>query len=229
MSQSADINSEFLTASKRDQLESADAPWAGAEAVGRVARDFVEEIDRRIADVQRLVSGIQGLTDEQDPRAAGLQAALQQATHATEVAQQFLSFSRSRLDASYGIDLEETLDSVRPILELLTGESIRLTIEVETGRCVVHAVREGFARILAGLVADGAEALPVGGAIGIRVTAGTVPGVIVLTVRPTGFGLKPLREPDHGVAASWGAGLRMVRDHQQFAYELTLRAASDRG
>jgi signal transduction histidine kinase len=220
-----DPRRRFLSVTERHPVDPG-RRHRGIEAVGRVAPQFVVEIDRLIADVHRAVNGALERTDTLDPRIRELRHALDGVRQARQVTQQFLAFSRSRLRTPEWLKLAGVLEALRPMLEQLAGESICLSIEPVSARLQVHAPPEGLARVLMTMVADAAEALPVGGTIAIGTSAAaSEPGLFVLTVRPAGFGQQPLPEPaDHdAIVASWDGALRLARDDRELLYELTLR------
>jgi signal transduction histidine kinase len=233
MDHNAQANSEHQRVPCASERELIDASQRhhGTEAVGRVAWHFVGEIDRLVEDICGLVSDALDRTESHDPRGRDLRSALDCAKRAREVMQQFLAFSRGRLRAPEWLPLADSLETLRPMLEQLTGDSIRLDIEPVPVGLHVNAPPEGLARVLTGLVADAAEALPVGGGVAIRASALSKQGTIVLTVHPSGFGQQPLREPasHDAVVASWDGVLRLAFDDRELLYELTLRATESIG
>lgn len=205
----------------------------GAEAIGRVAAHFMNEIDRLLADVEKLVGRAIDFPAIQQARPGELFAALDRARAGRDVAQQFVVLSRGRLCSPDWIDLPGTLETLRPLLHHLTGETIRLALEPPPAPLAVHAPPEGLARVVTGLVADAAEALPVGGTIVIRSSLLGDATSVALTVHPVGFGQQPLPEPaNHDeIVASWGGTVRLACDyeHHDLFYELILPASVEGG
>lgn len=200
----------------------------GAEAVGRVAAHFMNEVDRLLANTENLVGRALEDAPLQPRRPSELYSALDRVRDARNVAQQFLVFSRGRLASADWIDFTDTLEALRPLLHQITGESICLTLDPAPVPLAVHAPPEGLARVVMGLVADAAGALPVGGTIAIRASASADATSIALTVHPGGFGQQPLPEPANhdDVVASWGGTVRLACDHERhdLFYELVLPA-----
>jgi PAS domain S-box-containing protein len=222
----------FMDVTARHQAEHARRERRGIEAVGQVAADFIREVDQHLLEIRRLAGTVAERVDARDARVAELNAALVHARRANEVTQQFLAFSRSRLRTPDWIVLADTIDELRPAVEQITGEGIRLVIDPAPGRIRVNAPREALARTFLSLITSAVEALPLGGTVTVRMSsptpAGNQPdGATRLSILPSGFGIQPLREPGplDPLLAQAGATLRVIHDGDDQAYALGLRAS----
>ncbi|MGE3841107.1 MAG: PAS domain S-box protein, partial [Vicinamibacterales bacterium] len=217
----------FVDTTARHQLEVHQREQRGVEAVGRVAGDFVKEIDHRVSEAQEIARDVLERTDATDHRTAALRALIGKTDDVHDVTRQFLAFSRGRLRMPDWLVLSELLQSLQPLLQHLTGEGIALTVEPAPHALSVNAPREPLVRMLLSLVTAAADALPLGG----HITVGLVPAgaaghdMSVIAIHVNGFGQRELKGPatvDTELEAV-GASLRTVNDDQPRRFELTVR------
>jgi PAS domain S-box-containing protein len=221
----------FLDVTARHQIEALQRDRTAVEAVGRVASDFVREVDTHVSEVRRLAAQALERMDTRDQRTTDLHGALLRATRAQEVTQQFLAFSRTRTRRPDWLPLHDAIDSLKALLQQLTGEGVRLTVEPVAPRLQVNASRDALARVLIALVTAATEALPLGGHIIVRAAGPTAggasaePGLTKITVQMTGFGQQPARnlQPDDPMLSAVSGSLRLMHDADSQAFELSLR------
>lgn len=224
----------FLDTTARRQLEMAQREHRGVETVGRVAGEFVREIEHRVAEARDIARAVLQNTDEADARTTDLRALLDKTTDVQSVTRQFLAFSRGRLRMPDWVGLSEMLQSLQPLLQHLTGEGIALVVDPPSPRLCVNAPREPLVRTLLSLVTACAQALPLGGQIAIKLTnTGEHQGdadMSALCIQASGFGQQALREPGplDPALVGLGASLRTANETPLRQFELRLRTIEQR-
>jgi PAS domain S-box-containing protein len=184
-------------ATARRQLEQ-QLKWAQTvEAVGRLARRVVHELNNLLAVISGYGQLLQGRVKPQDLGA--VEQILQAAERAASLTHQLLSFSRSQILAPKVLDLNSVVSETLQMLRLLVGSGIELaaTQQPDLGR--VKADRGQIEQVIVQLAVQARDAMPEGGKITIetanvyldeaysRAHAGASPGPhVMLSVAATG-------------------------------------------
>jgi signal transduction histidine kinase len=143
------------------------------------------------------------------------------------LARQMLAFARGDADGPAGmVDVVAALRAAEPLVRRVAGPTVTVTVDTSRAPLWVRATAVDLDRLIVTLAANGRNAMPVGGRLGLRAAAApaepeaSAPGPrIRLTVSDTGTG----RDRDGGagqVAAlatarpsvHWDAGLSVVRE-----------------
>jgi two-component system cell cycle sensor histidine kinase/response regulator CckA len=178
-----------LTGRRRaeEQLEHGERLDAIGRLAGGVAHDF-----------NNLLTVINGFTElalrrlpHEDPSRSDLEAVRRAGAQASELVDQLLTLSRHRIRHAAVVDPNETLRSLRGVLERTLGERAALEISTSSaGRVLIDPSHLG--QVLLNLAANARDAMADGG----RMTVATHQGrlvdgrrAVVLTVTDTGSGM----------------------------------------
>jgi CheY-like chemotaxis protein/two-component sensor histidine kinase len=134
---------------------------------------------------------------------------------------QLLSFSRKPTGGKEALDLNVHLERMRPLIERLLGESIRLEVSLAERPVVVEVERDQLEQVLLNLIVNSRDAMPLGGRVSVRL--GQDERNALLDVEDSGTGIAPelvprIFEPFFTTkedGKGTGIGLSLVRDTVQ--------------
>ncbi|HSH46425.1 MAG TPA: PAS domain S-box protein, partial [Longimicrobiales bacterium] len=150
------------------------------EAVGRLAGGIAHDFNNVMTNVlghtelllERLPAGDAGRRDLEEIRRS--------ADRAARLTSQLLAFSRQQVLKPVVLDLGEVLTSREDTIRRLLGDDIRLEIQVDPRLGRVEADRAQLEQAMVHLAVNARDAMPGGGALGIRVenadVAAPIPG-----------------------------------------------------
>jgi two-component system cell cycle sensor histidine kinase/response regulator CckA len=174
------------------------------------------------------------------------------AERAADLTRQILAFGRRQLLEMTPLDLGRVVGSLRPMIERLIPETIRLTVAALDGPAMVVADRAQLEQIVMNLVINAADAMPEGGSLSLttgsavldataaaRLAPDTRPGpYVTLAVRDDGQGMDPgtrehIFEPffttkavDKGTGLGLSTVFGIVKQHEGF---IDVETAPDAG
>ena len=118
---------------------------------------------------------------------------------AADLTHQLLAFSRQQVLEPVVVDADEVLADVRPMLERLAGEGVRLRVVADANTPTVHVDPSQLTQVLTNLTINARDAMPAGGELLIRTHERTlasddVPELeaghyVMLSVTDTGVGM----------------------------------------
>ena len=184
----------------REELERRLIQARRLEGVGRlaagVAHDFNNVLTVIFAEVTRLTA-----RDRSTTTAAAADNIREAANRASALTRQLLSAGRRQLRALERVELGDLVHQLERLLAKLVGDDIRLEVTAEAP-AVVSADRTELEQVVLNLVTNGRDAMPDGGALGIRIgvapaelrartTLGGDRSAVFLAVTDTGCGITP--------------------------------------
>ncbi len=95
------------------------------------------------------------------------------ARRASDLTRQLLAFSRQQMVEPRVFDLCEAVRNMTNLLQRLIGEDVRLDVGLPAKSFRVHADPGQFEQVLVNLIVNARDAMPDGGSVSIRVSAGT--------------------------------------------------------
>ncbi len=163
------------------------------EAVGRFAGGIAHDFNN-ILTVVLNATDVVGHGSKEDDRAA-LDDAREAATRGATLARQLLTFGRRQPSQPRPTDVNRGVLSLRPMLERLLGEDVRVQLELAPNLPLVVVDPSQIDQVLVNLVVNARDAMPGGGTIRVVTQAtyategaGTSP-MVVLRVSDTGSGM----------------------------------------
>jgi PAS domain S-box-containing protein len=218
-----DISERRRAEAERDVLEEQLRQAAKEEDIGRLAGGIAHDFNNLLTAIR----GSASLALAELPAGPGPREDLEQIEQATDRAasltKQLLAFARRTVLEPRVVDLGEIVLSVKPMLERLIGEDIKLITETGGGGAWVLVDPGKIEQVIVNLVVNARDAMPNGGTLTIAIlvspgpTAG--PAVRTFSVADTGIGmsaetLSHLFEPfftTKGPGAGTGLGLATVQ------------------
>ena len=190
--------------SRERALEAQLAQAQRMEAVGRLAGGIAHDFN----NILTAISGFSELASAEvpleGPVADDLGQILKASDRAAALTRALLAFSRQQVMQPRPVDLNEVLAGLTPMLELLTGEDVKLEIEADPALGLALTDRSQFEQVILNLTVNARDAMPGGGTLTIatanvdldaeyaRTHVGAVAGRNVrLTVSDTGVGMTP--------------------------------------
>jgi PAS domain S-box-containing protein len=193
-----------MDVTSRRMLEEQNQQARKMEAVGRlaggVAHDFNNLLTAILGYCELLLE--QATLSETD---RGDVLEIQKAgSRAAGLTRQLLAFSRKQIIEPTLLDLNALVSHLRPTLERLVGEEIRLVVNLEPALAAVSADRGQVEQVVMNLAANARDSMPQGGTLTIETATVTLDehdanthlnmkagSYVVLTVSDTGTGMTP--------------------------------------
>ena len=193
-----------MDVTSRRMLEEQNQQARKMEAVGRlaggVAHDFNNLLTAILGYCELLLE--QATLSETD---RGDVLEIQKAgSRAAGLTRQLLAFSRKQIIEPTLLDLNALVSHLRPTLERLVGEEIRLVVSLEPALAAVSADRGQVEQVVMNLAANARDSMPHGGTLTIETATVTLDehdanthlnmkagSYVVLTVSDTGTGMTP--------------------------------------
>lgn len=161
------------------------------ESIGRLAGGLAHDFNNLLA----AMLGSLELLDERCPAEAkeDLATVRHGAERARDLTAQLLAFARKQPIVLDVVDLTALVGNVERMLRRLVGPTIELTVSAEGG-LLVRADAAQLEQVLVNLVVNARDAMPQGGALGVRVRGerrpvGDAPESVVLEVEDHGSGM----------------------------------------
>jgi PAS domain S-box-containing protein len=186
--------------SERQRLEAELRQSQKMEAIGRLAGGVAHDFNNVLTTVLGLTESM--ISGRMTPTSESLREIHQAATHAAELVQSLLAFSRRQILQMKNIRLESAIQNISKMLARLIGEDIRLEISVPDGLPPIRADQAQIEQVLLNLCLNARDAMPKGGELRIEAKTEVVgeqgpqqngkvrPGsYVVLSVRDTGEGM----------------------------------------
>ncbi len=188
--------------SERRHLEEQLRQSQKMEAVGRLAGGVAHDFNNMLAVINGYSHLLLQMPETPETVRQHVAQIAQAGERAASLTRQLLAFSRRQVVNPRPLDLIETVQNLRRMLDRLIGEDVRLAVECvpETGRILADPSQ--IEQVLMNLVVNGRDAMPQGGSITIRtrnVPAGEGPSVareaaagwVALSVADSGVGMDP--------------------------------------
>jgi PAS domain S-box-containing protein len=177
-----------------DQLRQSSKMEALGRLAGGVAHDF-----NNILTVVNGYADLLAISLDGDERAAEATEIKKAGTRATELTAQLLAFGRRSKRALESVDLNDRIEAMVPMLRRLLGEDIELTVLLDQSLGAVEADPSQLDQLVMNLVANGRDAMPGGGSLGIETSRldggapvpGPSSGWAKLEIADSGFGMEP--------------------------------------
>ncbi len=190
--------------SRERALEAQLAQAQRMEAVGRLAGGIAHDFNNILTAISGFSELASAEVSGEGPVAADLGQILKASDRAATLTRALLAFSRQQVMQPRAVDLNEVLAGLTPMLELLTGEDVKLTIALEPDLGPALTDRAQFEQVILNLAVNARDAMPGGGSLTIttadaeldaeyaRTHIGAVAGPHVkLVVSDTGVGMTP--------------------------------------
>jgi len=138
------------------------------EAVGRLAGGVAHEVNNQLTVVIAVAHYLAKAMSPDDDRASDIEEIRRAAEHSADVTRQLLAFSRRQMLRPQLLDVNAVITSLRPSLDQLLGEAIRLECALTSANGAIRVDRTGFDQILVNLAINAREAMPSGGRLYIE-------------------------------------------------------------
>ncbi|WP_371416202.1 ATP-binding protein [Rubellimicrobium sp. CFH 75288] len=142
------------------------------QALGQLAGGVAHDFNNLLTAISGHCDLLLLRHDERTPDYADLIQIRQNANRAASLVDQLLSFSRKQNLLPETFDLRDTLSDLTHLLNRLTGERIRLTLDHDPDLHAVRADRRQLEQVIMNLVVNARDAMPDGGEI--RIETGNV-------------------------------------------------------
>ena len=189
-----------------DQLRQSQKMEAVGMLAGGVAHDFNNLLTIINGYSQLLISA----TNSGDPNRQAVEQILNAGERAAELTNQLLAFSRRQAPKPKVIDLNSLVAGLGVMLRRLIGESIELSLSLESNAGRVRADPGQIEQVLMNLVINARDAMPAGGAIQVstHMVTLTQPGAGRLqNLRAGRYALLEVRDTGKGMDAATVARL----------------------
>ncbi|MGD0018770.1 MAG: ATP-binding protein [Candidatus Limnocylindrales bacterium] len=190
--------------SRERTLEAQLAQAQRMEAVGRLAGGIAHDFNNILTAISGFSELASAGIDEDGPVAADLGQILKASDRAAALTRALLAFSRQTVLQPRAVDLNDVLAGLTPMLEVLMGEDVKLTIAPDPKLGPALTDRAQFEQVILNLAVNARDAMPGGGSLTIetanveldaeyaRTHLGSVAGPHVrLSVSDTGVGMTP--------------------------------------
>ena len=193
-----------LDVTERRTLEAQFQQAQKMEAIGRlaggVAHDFNNLLTVMLGYCELLLEDL----DARDPRWPDIAAIRKAGERAAELTRQLLTFSRKQIIEPTLLDLNAVVAGLRPMIERLIGEDVKVVVSLGSGIACVKADRGQLEQVVMNLAVNARDAMPHGGTLTIAtanvdldehyaaVHRGVIAGPhVALMVTDTGTGMSP--------------------------------------
>lgn len=188
------------TARLRERLRSAsevarlEAQLLRAEklsTVGVLAAGIAHEIGTPLSVVRGRAEYILGKTEAESSNAKGLRVIIEQIDRVSRIIQELLDFSRVDVARTDGVNLRETLETVRELLRVeLSTRQVSMQLDVPEGLPLLAADRDRLVQVLVNLIVNARDAMETTALPRVvKVSARAEEGGVRMEVRDTGTGI----------------------------------------
>jgi len=137
------------------------------EAVGRLAGGIAHDFNNLLTVILGLSRPILADLDPGSELAADVADIHQAAERAAALTRQLLTFSRRQPVERQVVDLNATLEQLRPLLERMLGEDVTLSYRLSDEAATVRGDAHQFEQVVVNLAANARDAMPDGGLLQI--------------------------------------------------------------
>jgi PAS domain S-box-containing protein len=165
------------------------------ESLGRLAGGVAHDFNNMLAPILGYAQIALRKLDRDHPAAGDLEVVATAAEKAAELTRRLLALGRPQRISLASLDVGEVVGGMRPILERLVSEDVRMAFELATELPPVLADRVQLEQVVLNLTMNAADAMPRGGALVVRVHESSVEAsplarrAVVLEVDDTGEGM----------------------------------------
>jgi PAS domain S-box-containing protein len=171
---------------ERKQLEIQFWQAQKMEAVGRFSASVAHDFNNLLLVINGYSKMLTDRLPSEDPRYKMAAEALAAGHRAAELTKQLLAFSRRQVLKLESISLNDSIHSIGSMLELVLGETVKLTLNLESDLWSVSADKGQFEQVAMNLVINARDAMPNGGELTI-----TTRNVELTVEKPDPHGIMP--------------------------------------
>ena len=182
-----DVTEHEAVRRRERELEARTIEARKLEALGRLAGGVAHDFNNLLTVILANVHLLRAL-DGDNAREDLIQPIGEAALAAARVTHQLLSFVQPFQGLARSVDLHEILAPMARLLERTLGKGIALKVDCE-GPFWIRAVPADVEQVVANLMVNAADAMPVGGVIQVRVKAAG--DYVSMAVSDTGTGIEP--------------------------------------
>jgi hypothetical protein len=133
------------------------------EAVGRLAGSIAHDFNNLLTAIGGYADLLLGSLDPDDPAADDAREIRRAVERGAALTRQLLAFSRRQVVQPHVVDLNESVNGMRPLLERLLGERTRLVLGLGGAAGTVRIDPGQLEQVLLNLAINGRDAMPAGG------------------------------------------------------------------
>jgi two-component system cell cycle sensor histidine kinase/response regulator CckA len=196
-----DIHEHRAAVEAQERLETQLRQSQKLEALGRLAGGVAHDFNNRLLIIMGYTEVLKSGMAPNSPEAQQADMVLTSAQRAAELTRQLLAYSRRQVLEPQAFDLNETVDSMRRLLERLIGEDILLETQLSADHPVFSDPGQ-IEQVVLNLAINARDAMPRGGRLQLETRDATIAAdldqnlpagdYVALLVRDTGTGI-----PEH--------------------------------
>jgi PAS domain S-box-containing protein len=133
------------------------------EAIGRLAGSIAHDFNNLLTAIGGYADLLAGTMDPDDAAIEDAREIRRAVDRGAALTRQLLAFSRRQLVQTQVVDLNESVHGMRPLLERLLGEHVRLTLGLGPSAGSVRIDPGQLEQVLLNLALNGRDAMPEGG------------------------------------------------------------------
>ncbi|HEY7492209.1 MAG TPA: ATP-binding protein [Candidatus Tectomicrobia bacterium] len=175
--------------------------WQAAKlaTMGELAASLAHELNNPLATVSLRLEALLARTPVDAPQRHALDVIVQEVERMATLVANLLEFSRRSQPEISSLDVREELDTALALIHYhLRNHRIVVMQEFAPEVPLIHADRQQLRQLFLNLLTNASDAMPQGGALTLRVAAGTTPTgrpVVRVEVSDTGCGIAPEHLP----------------------------------
>jgi len=183
---------------ERRRLETELSNSQKMEAIGRLAGGIAHDFNNNLTAIIGYVDMILGQIGDDKPISKDLREVQRAAERSAGLVRRLLAFGRRQIVQPRDLNLNDVIEGLKPMLERLIGESIRVEIELDPALHSVMGDAGQVEQVVMNLALNARDAMPSGGTLTIattnaveadRVPASALGQQVLMTIRDTGTGM----------------------------------------
>ncbi|HAV62296.1 MAG TPA: hypothetical protein DCY13_08005, partial [Verrucomicrobiales bacterium] len=162
-----EISGYLFDNTERHEVEARVRQSQKMETVGRLAGGIAHDFNNLLLAIQGYATLLEDHVEDKPDGREAVQQILKAADRAATLTRQLLAFSRRQVLQPTELNLNESIQSLSPLLQRLLGENIDLVAQLEANLWPVHADGGRIEEALVNLCSNARDAMPRGGRLNL--------------------------------------------------------------
>ena len=185
----------------RKRLEAELASAQKLEAIGRLAGGIAHDFNNNLTAILGYVEMLSEQLGDDTPAARELKEVRRAAERASGLVRRLLAFGRRQVLQPRSLDLHTVISELRPLLERLLGEHIRVDVRLAAALPTVTGDASELEQVVMNVALNARDAMPQGGTLTVETSNVTVPAgriqtmaagtYVLIRIDDTGTGMTP--------------------------------------